>query len=82
MALPTARLAALLSPAGAAQIAASWPVAPLSASQALERLAALLPLVPDGRCWVVALRGLDQLSEADRLRFQASLAPFARGVTA
>lgn len=78
MALPADRLAALLAQPGKAQIAASWPLTSSSPAQTLERLAALLRLVPDVTCCVIALRGTGPLSEADRTRFEAALAPFAR----
>ena len=81
-ALPAGRIAALLADPLTAEINAPPPTRPLSAARLLERLGALLPLVPERETVVVALRGVDALSEAERTRFEAALAPSTRLILA
>ncbi|ALN73797.1 hypothetical protein [Aureimonas sp. AU20] len=77
-ALPPERLARLLAEPGPAQITAPWSIAPPPTGLALDRLATLLGLVPELACCVVALSGMKRLHADGQIRFEASLAPFAR----
>ncbi|WP_062114244.1 hypothetical protein [Aureimonas sp. AU40] len=78
IALPPERLARLLAEPGPAQITAPWSIAPPPTALALDRLATLLGLVPELACCVVALRGTKRLHADEQIRYEASLAPFAR----
>ena len=81
-ALPTGRIVALLADPLTAQVNAPPPTRPLDAARLLERLGALLPLVPERNTVVVALRGVNALSEAERTGFEAALAPSTRLILA
>lgn len=81
-ALPTGRIAALLADPLTAEINAPPRSRPLLVARLLEQLGALLPLVPERDTVVVALRGVNALSEAERTRFEAALAPSARLILA